>query len=58
MHNLLLADSVFILVLCLYIIVTILQLQVERYKEGQGWEVTNLRAIGERCFFSTIVLGG
>ncbi|KAG5531943.1 hypothetical protein RHGRI_026523 [Rhododendron griersonianum] len=33
-------------------------LYVERYKEGQGWEVTNLRAIGERCFFSTIVLGG
>ncbi|XP_058182748.1 uncharacterized protein LOC131300782 isoform X2 [Rhododendron vialii] len=31
---------------------------VERYKEGQGWEVTNLRAIGERCFFSAIVLGG
>ncbi|KAH7848220.1 hypothetical protein Vadar_015434 [Vaccinium darrowii] len=29
---------------------------VERYKKGQGWQVTNLRAIGERCFFSAIVL--
>lgn len=40
---------------CLYFL-SILQLQVERYKEGQGWQVTNLRAIGERCFFSAIVL--
>ncbi|KAL6987905.1 hypothetical protein U1Q18_013652 [Sarracenia purpurea var. burkii] len=29
---------------------------VERYEEGKGWHVTNLRAIGERCFFSAIVL--
>lgn len=29
---------------------------VECYKEGRGWEVTNLRAIGKRCYASAIVL--
>ncbi|KAA8517474.1 hypothetical protein F0562_017767 [Nyssa sinensis] len=29
---------------------------VERYEEGRGWEVTNLRAIGKRSYFSAIVL--
>ncbi|EXB25851.1 Influenza virus NS1A-binding protein-A-like protein [Morus notabilis] len=29
---------------------------VECYKEGLGWQVTNLKAIGKRCFFSAIVL--
>ncbi|KAL3629864.1 hypothetical protein CASFOL_026176 [Castilleja foliolosa] len=31
--------------------------KVEVYKEGQGWESTNLRAVGKRCFASAIVLG-
>ncbi|GFP99251.1 kelch-like protein 1 [Phtheirospermum japonicum] len=31
--------------------------KVEVYKEGQGWEATNLRAMGKRCFASAIVLG-
>lgn len=30
---------------------------VECYKEGQGWEITNLKASGRRCFCSSIVLG-
>ncbi|XP_060964734.1 uncharacterized protein LOC133029021 isoform X1 [Cannabis sativa] len=29
---------------------------VECYKEGHGWQKTNLKAIGKRCFFSAIVL--
>uniref|UniRef100_A0A1D1YMQ1 Kelch-like protein 12 n=1 Tax=Anthurium amnicola TaxID=1678845 RepID=A0A1D1YMQ1_9ARAE len=29
---------------------------VECYKEGAGWMVTGLRAVGKRCFFSAIVL--
>ncbi|KAM3216902.1 kelch-like protein 4 isoform X1 [Capsicum annuum] len=29
---------------------------VECYKEGQGWEMPNLRAIGKRCFSSAVVL--
>ncbi|KAK3027110.1 hypothetical protein RJ639_042404 [Escallonia herrerae] len=29
---------------------------IECYKEGCGWEVTNLKAIGKRCFFSAFVL--
>ncbi|KAJ8551019.1 hypothetical protein K7X08_000389 [Anisodus acutangulus] len=29
---------------------------VECYKEGQGWQMPNLRAIGKRCFSSAIVL--
>ncbi|XAR55778.1 hypothetical protein NMG60_11035979 [Bertholletia excelsa] len=29
---------------------------VECYKEGQGWHLTNLKAIGRRGFFSAIVL--
>lgn len=29
---------------------------VECYKEGCGWEVTNLNAIGKRCFFSAMLL--
>ncbi|XP_057980218.1 uncharacterized protein LOC131166019 isoform X2 [Malania oleifera] len=29
---------------------------VESYKENQGWQVTNLKAVGKRCFFSAIVL--
>ncbi|MQL91526.1 hypothetical protein Taro_024139 [Colocasia esculenta] len=29
---------------------------VECYKEGVGWRNTTLRAIGQRCFFSAIVL--
>ncbi|KAJ4978262.1 hypothetical protein NE237_009042 [Protea cynaroides] len=29
---------------------------VERYTPGNGWEVTNLKGIGKRCFFSAIVL--
>ncbi|XP_042015981.1 kelch-like protein 3 [Salvia splendens] len=31
---------------------------VECYKEGAGWESTNLRAVGKRCFASAIVLEG
>ncbi|XP_042049071.1 kelch-like protein 3 [Salvia splendens] len=31
---------------------------VECYKEGAGWEATNLRAVGKRCFASAIVLEG
>ncbi|KAL1543620.1 kelch-like protein 3 [Salvia divinorum] len=31
---------------------------VECYKEGAGWEATNLRAVGKRCFASAIVLQG
>ncbi|KAK9283972.1 hypothetical protein L1049_012230 [Liquidambar formosana] len=30
--------------------------RVECYKEGHGWQVTNLKAVGKRCFFSAIVL--
>lgn len=30
---------------------------VEHYKEGQGWQVTNSRGAGRRCFCSAIVLG-
>ncbi|KAK9668542.1 hypothetical protein RND81_13G068000 [Saponaria officinalis] len=29
--------------------------KVERYEEGHGWEVTELKAIGQRCFASAIV---
>ncbi|KAF8402551.1 hypothetical protein HHK36_010637 [Tetracentron sinense] len=29
---------------------------VECYKEGHGWQITNLKAVGKRCFFSAIVL--
>uniref|UniRef100_A0A5B7BIK3 DCD domain-containing protein n=1 Tax=Davidia involucrata TaxID=16924 RepID=A0A5B7BIK3_DAVIN len=29
---------------------------IECYKEGYGWEVTSLKAVGKRCFFSAIVL--
>ncbi|KAF7149330.1 hypothetical protein RHSIM_Rhsim03G0148100 [Rhododendron simsii] len=29
---------------------------VEYYKEGCVWEVTNLKAVGKRCYFSAIVL--
>ncbi|KAL3524020.1 hypothetical protein ACH5RR_016854 [Cinchona calisaya] len=29
---------------------------VECYKEGYGWQVTNLKAMGKRCFFSALVL--
>lgn len=29
---------------------------VERYKEETGWLVTNSKAIGRRCFFSSVVL--
>ncbi|PON70273.1 BTB-kelch protein [Parasponia andersonii] len=29
---------------------------VECYKEGLGWQSTDLKAIGKRCFFSAIVL--
>ncbi|XP_059668085.1 uncharacterized protein LOC132313370 isoform X2 [Cornus florida] len=29
---------------------------VERYEEGKGWQVTNLKAIGRRSFSSAIVL--
>ncbi|KAK9291069.1 hypothetical protein L1049_009256 [Liquidambar formosana] len=29
---------------------------IERYEEGQGWQVTNLKAVGKRSFFSAIVL--
>lgn len=32
--------------------------QIECYKEGQGWEATNLKAVGKRCFASAIVVGG
>ncbi|KAL8509252.1 hypothetical protein ACS0TY_016447 [Phlomoides rotata] len=32
--------------------------KIECYKEGGGWEATNLRAIGKRCFASAIVVGG
>ncbi|CAN1806164.1 Influenza virus NS1A-binding protein homolog A [Linum perenne] len=28
---------------------------VEIYKEGQGWEVSNLKGIGKRCFLSTSI---
>ncbi|KAG8377082.1 hypothetical protein BUALT_Bualt09G0131400 [Buddleja alternifolia] len=31
---------------------------IERYKDGEGWEATKLRAVGQRCFASAIVLGG
>ncbi|KAI3472841.1 hypothetical protein Pfo_029970 [Paulownia fortunei] len=30
---------------------------IECYKDGQGWQATNLRAVGKRCFASAIVLG-
>ncbi|RVX03085.1 Kelch-like protein 12 [Vitis vinifera] len=29
---------------------------VECYKEGHGWLVTSLKAVGKRCFFSATVL--
>ncbi|KAH9620293.1 hypothetical protein KSS87_005399 [Heliosperma pusillum] len=29
--------------------------EVERYEEGCGWQVTDLKAIGKRCFASAIV---
>lgn len=29
---------------------------VERYEEGKGWQVTNLKSVGKRTFFSAIVL--
>ncbi|XP_074341158.1 uncharacterized protein LOC141678697 isoform X1 [Apium graveolens] len=29
---------------------------IECYKEGYGWEVTNLNALGKRCFFSALVI--
>ncbi|XP_057512962.1 uncharacterized protein LOC130795021 [Actinidia eriantha] len=29
--------------------------EVERYEEGKGWQVTNLKAIGKRSFFSVFV---
>uniref|UniRef100_A0A7N0ZYH3 DCD domain-containing protein n=1 Tax=Kalanchoe fedtschenkoi TaxID=63787 RepID=A0A7N0ZYH3_KALFE len=29
---------------------------VERYEEGKGWEVTNLNAIGERCYGAALVM--
>ncbi|KAI3447828.1 hypothetical protein Pfo_004493 [Paulownia fortunei] len=32
--------------------------KIECYKEGQGWQATNLRAVGKRCFASAIVLEG
>ncbi|KAL8504906.1 hypothetical protein ACS0TY_016195 [Phlomoides rotata] len=32
--------------------------KIECYKEGEGWEATNLRAIGKRCFALAIVVGG
>ncbi|XVE78873.1 hypothetical protein DITRI_Ditri14bG0013200 [Diplodiscus trichospermus] len=30
--------------------------KVESYKDGQGWQVRNWKAIGKRCFFSAILL--
>ncbi|CAK9136691.1 unnamed protein product [Ilex paraguariensis] len=30
---------------------------VECFKDGEGWQATNLKAIGRRCFSSAIVLG-
>lgn len=35
----------------------LMQMQIECYKEGQGWESKNLRAVGKRCFAAAIVLG-
>ncbi|KAG8374458.1 hypothetical protein BUALT_Bualt11G0134300 [Buddleja alternifolia] len=32
--------------------------KIECYKEGQGWEETNLRAVGKRSFASAMVLQG
>ncbi|GMH13315.1 hypothetical protein Nepgr_015156 [Nepenthes gracilis] len=29
---------------------------VEQYSDGHGWEVTNLKAVGKRCFFSAVVV--
>lgn len=29
---------------------------IECYKEGDGWSVSRLKAVGKRCFFSAIVL--
>lgn len=29
---------------------------IECYKEGYGWELTNLNALGKRCFFSALVI--
>ncbi|KAF7148494.1 hypothetical protein RHSIM_Rhsim03G0148200 [Rhododendron simsii] len=29
---------------------------IECYEEGGSWEVTNLKAVGKRCYFSAIVL--
>ncbi|KAK1398145.1 hypothetical protein POM88_008008 [Heracleum sosnowskyi] len=28
---------------------------IECYKEGEGWQSTNLKAVGRRCFASAIV---
>ncbi|XVF47402.1 hypothetical protein PTKIN_Ptkin03bG0106200 [Pterospermum kingtungense] len=30
--------------------------EVESYKEGQGWQVNNWKAIGKRCFFHAVLL--
>ncbi|KAL3617442.1 hypothetical protein CASFOL_037763 [Castilleja foliolosa] len=30
---------------------------VECYKEGQGWQATNLKSVGKKCYASAIVLG-
>ncbi|XP_021744386.1 kelch-like protein 12 [Chenopodium quinoa] len=30
--------------------------KVERYQEGLGWQVTNLKAVGKRCFAPTVVV--
>ncbi|KAK1365068.1 kelch-like protein diablo [Heracleum sosnowskyi] len=29
---------------------------IECYTEGYGWEVTNLKAVGKRCFFSAVAV--
>ncbi|KAJ9543518.1 hypothetical protein OSB04_023225 [Centaurea solstitialis] len=29
---------------------------VECYKEGRGWEITDTKAVGKRCFFSAVAL--
>ncbi|CAK9160617.1 unnamed protein product [Ilex paraguariensis] len=29
---------------------------IESYDEGSGWQVTNLKAVGKRGFFSALVL--
>lgn len=30
--------------------------QVECYEDGHGWQMTNSRTLGKRCFFSAVVL--